>query len=164
MTTDLVLLNNLLQYSNSTINIVFDGSGSMTNIPELIKPYIRTANKTLRIFFPLYLEEEGVDMIESTSLDFIGNTYQLQYFGACLQKGVDYVIENYNDSPLIIITDGGYEPLNLEKYNFPVLLLDILPSRKYKYSTAIFDNREIFHVLLYRDDLEANLKLVSGNI
>jgi predicted metal-dependent peptidase len=104
------------------ITAILDTSGSMGGTFERILSYI-------------YRNDIEVNLIEAdTSVKWIQNIKNKRQLettiikgggGTILQPAIDYVVENFNDTNLVVLTDGYCDNLNLSKINGNILMISI---------------------------------------
>ena len=104
------------------ITAILDTSGSMGGTFERILSYI-------------YRNDIEVNLIEAdTSVKWIQNIKNKRQLettvikgggGTILQPAIDYVADHFNDTNLVVLTDGYCDNLNLSKINGNVLMISI---------------------------------------
>jgi predicted metal-dependent peptidase len=104
------------------ITAILDTSGSMGGTFERILSYI-------------YRNDIEVNLIEAdTSVKWIQNIKNKRQLettiikgggGTILQPAIDYVSEHFNDTNLVVLTDGYCDNLNLSKINGNILMISI---------------------------------------
>lgn len=112
------------------ITAILDTSGSMGGTFERILSYI-------------YRNDIEVNLIEAdTSVKWIQNIKNKRQLettvikgggGTILQPAIDYVVDNFNNTNLVVLTDGYCDNLDLSKINGNVLMISIgdkVPIRK----------------------------------
>lgn len=104
------------------INVILDVSGSMSGLIERVLDYV-------------YKNDVEITLIEAdTQVNFVKNykkTRGLESLpihgmgGTVMQPAIDYVIENLNEYPTLLLTDGYCDTLDTSRLKKPCLMISI---------------------------------------